>query len=57
MEDDGELKVHSYPLEQNHIINTCVSILSTAEGLEHHQLLMGTNGDVGVIIISCLQLV
>jgi hypothetical protein len=50
MEDGGDLVVHSYPLEQTYIVDTSVSILSMAEGLEPHQLLMGTDGDVGVII-------
>jgi hypothetical protein len=49
MEDGGELEVHSYPLEQAHIVYMSVSILSTAEGLEPYQFLMGTDGDVGVV--------
>jgi hypothetical protein len=48
-EDGGELEVHSYPLEQVHIVCMSVNIISTAEGLEPHQLLMGMDGDVGVI--------
>jgi hypothetical protein len=47
VEDGGELEVHSYPLEQSHIIYMSVNILSMAEGLEPHQLLIGTDGDVG----------
>jgi hypothetical protein len=49
MEDSGELELHSYPLEQAHIVYMIVYILSTVEGLEPHQLLMGTDGDVNVI--------
>jgi hypothetical protein len=50
MEDGGELEVHSYPLEQTHIIDMSLSILLMVEGLEPHQLLMGTKIGVGVII-------
>jgi hypothetical protein len=42
--------IQSYPLEQTHIVNMSVSILSMQEGLEPHQLLMGTDGDVSVFI-------
>jgi hypothetical protein len=50
VEDGGKLEVHSYPLEQAHIVYTSMSILPMAEGLKPHQLLMGTDGDVGVIL-------
>jgi hypothetical protein len=49
MEDGGVLEVHSYSLDQAHIIYMSVSIFSMVERLEPHQLLMGTDGDVGVI--------
>jgi hypothetical protein len=49
MEGGGELKVYSYPLEQTHIVDTSVSIHSTAEGFNPHQLLMGTDEDASVI--------
>jgi hypothetical protein len=50
MEDGGELEVHSYPLEETHIIDTSVSILSMVEGLKPHQLLIGMDGDADVIV-------
>jgi hypothetical protein len=49
VKDGAELKVHSYPLEQDHIIYMSVNILSMADGLESHQLLMGMDGDVDVV--------
>jgi dihydrodipicolinate synthase/N-acetylneuraminate lyase len=48
VEDDGELEVHS--LKKAHIIYTSVNIFSTVEGLNPHQLLMGMDGDVSVIL-------
>jgi hypothetical protein len=50
MEDGGELKVHSYPLEQTHVVDMSVNILSMVKELKPHKLLMGMDGDVGVII-------
>jgi hypothetical protein len=49
VEDGGKLDVHQYSLEQTHIVYTSVSVLSTAEGLEPHQLLVVVDGDVVVI--------
>jgi hypothetical protein len=50
VEDGGELEVHSYPLEQAHIVYMSVNILSTTERLKpHQQFLMGTDGDVSVV--------
>jgi hypothetical protein len=34
VEDGGELKVHSYPLEQTHVVDTSVSIISMVKGLD-----------------------
>jgi hypothetical protein len=48
-EDGGKLDVHTYCLEQTHIVYMSVSLLSTIEGLEPHQLLVVVDDDVGVV--------
>jgi hypothetical protein len=45
-EDEGKLFVHSNPLEQVHIVYTCVAKLSLVERLVLSHLLSATDGNV-----------